>query len=122
MSFVVKKLHPDAVTLVRRDDCAGFLLYALNKVVAPVNDSAVVRTGLRVVSLPPGAYGRITCVAMADGAFDVISTKLFGNCSGFLDVVVSNRGDQPLWIQKGECVAQLILERVDTTSEVVMEE
>ena len=104
---------------------AGYDLYANEDVfVPPLNGfttipSATVRTGI-AICVPEGTYGRIaprSGLAVKHG-ISVGAGVIDRDYTGEVCVVLFNHSSQQLCLQKGDCVAQLILERIVTPEAV----
>ena len=137
IELVVKKLHADAVVPTRGSaHAAGYDLYALEDTDIKAQSMAVVRTGIAVV-LPPGCYGRVaprsgfTVKHSTDTGAGVIDPDYRGE----IKVVVFNHNKAEYmdefnggsWmdydlrrvkINKGDRIAQLILERYEDRATV----
>lgn len=116
MQLGVKKLFPDAILPTRGSDGAvGYDLYSDEDCVVEPNDRTLVSTGISIV-LPEGVYGR---VAPRSGlsvkyGIQVGAGVIDPDYTGEVKVILFNHGTSDFMIQKGDRIAQLILERCET--------
>ena len=111
----VKKLFPTARVPTRGSDkAAGHDLYANEGTEIPTRGQAVIGTGI-AIGLPYDAYGRI---APRSGL--AVKHRLMTNAGvidadyrGEIKVVLVNQGNQPYRVEKGDRIAQLIIERIN---------
>lgn len=110
------KLHDDARSPRRGSEgAAGFDLAAVEDVVLQVGQRVVVKTGL-AVKVPPGTYGRVaprSGLAVKHGV-DVLAGVVDADYRGEVGVVLVNLGASTVTLEKGDRIAQLIIERIDT--------
>ena len=117
MSLGVKKLCYDATLPTRGSNgSVGYDLYSSEDAFVPSQAGrTLVGTGITVV-LPPGVYGRVAprsglavnhCINVGAGVIDPDYT-------GEIKVVLFNHGVENFEINKGDRIAQLILERCET--------
>lgn len=108
------RLHPDA-KLPRRgsERAAGLDLHSVEAVSIAPGARAPVRTGLSV-AIPEGYYGRVaprSGLAVKHGV-DVLAGVIDGDYRGEIICVLINFGEEPLNIESGKRVAQLIIEAI----------
>ena len=106
------RLHPDAI-LPRRGTTgsAGLDLHAIGRILIPVGERRSIQTGW-AVQIPPGWYGRIaprSGLAMRHG-LDVLAGVIDQDYRGEVCVILHNAGGEPFQVEKGDRVAQLIIE------------
>lgn len=94
---------------------AGFDLTSCEEATIEPKGRKVVRTGLQV-SIPEGCYGR---VAPRSGLavkhfIDVGAGVVDADYRGELGVVLFNFGDKPFEVNKGDRIAQLVIEKIWT--------
>lgn len=115
-SLRVKRFSQDAILPVRvSGGSVGYDLHSLENISIPRSDRALVSTGLGIV-LPPGTYGRIaprSGLAVKKG-IQVGAGVIDPDYTGEVKILLFNHGHETFDIQKGERVAQLILERCET--------
>lgn len=121
-----KKLSPYAFLPTRGTPAAvGLDLYALEATHISSHRIAMVRTGI-AVAVPPGYYGRIaprSGLAAKQGV-GVLAGVIDADYRGELIVMLTSHREG-LWhheIQRGDRIAQLILERADIFDPVEVEE
>jgi len=121
MKLIVKKLSSTA-TLPKRGSqhAAGYDLASAKKVTVPARGKALVKTDLAMI-IPEGCYGRIAPRSgLAWKKFiDIGAGVIDRDYRGNVGVVMFNHGDQPLEVEVGDRIAQLVLERI---AEPVVEE
>jgi len=114
-SVRVKKLSAEArVPMKGTARAAGHDLYANEGTNVPARGQAIVGTGI-AIGLPHNTYGRI-----APRSSLVVKHRLTTNAGvidsdyrGEVKVVLANLGDQPYRVEKGDRIAQLIIEQID---------
>ena len=112
-SLAVKKLRPDALVPTRGSEQAiGLDLYAVDKQLLPVGGVLKVPTGI-AVAIPKGHYGRVAPRSglAAKHGIDVLAGVIDADYRGEIVVILVNHGREPVWVEPGMRVAQLILER-----------
>lgn len=112
----VFRLSNDSQLPVRASPgAAGYDLISSEHVLICAKSRKVVPTGI-VIELPPGTYGRIAprsglavkhCIDVAAGVID-------SDYRGPIGVVLCNNGDTDFEVEKGDRIAQLILEQIIT--------
>ena len=119
----VKKLYSDASRPARADGgAAGYDLFSYDDALVPQGGKALVPTGLSF-TVPEGTYGRI---APRSGlawkhSIHVGAGVIDASYSGHVQVVLFNLGSQDVEIKKGDRIAQLILEKIETPPVVEVE-
>ena len=111
----VKKLSPTARVPNRGSDkAAGHDLYANEGTEIPAREQAVIGTGI-AIGLPYNTYRRI---APRSGL--AVKHRLMTNAGvidadyrGEIKVVLVNQGNQPYRVEKGDRIAQLIIEKIN---------
>jgi len=114
-SVRVKKLTAEAIVPMKGTArAAGHDLYANEGTDVPARGQAIVGTGI-AIGLPHNTYGRI-----APQRILVVKHRLTTNAGvidsdyrGEVRVVLANLGDQPYRVEKGDRIAQLIIEQID---------
>jgi len=114
-SVRVKKLSEEArVPKKGSARAAGHDLYANEGTEVPARGQAIVGTGI-AIGLPHNTYGRI-----APRSSLAVKHRLMTNAGvidsdyrGEVKVVLANLGDQPYRVEKGDRIAQLIIEKCD---------
>ncbi len=94
---------------------AGLDLYAIESLTIPAYARRGVRTGL-AVSIPQGFYGRVaprSGLAIRHG-LDVLAGVIDSDYRGEIICALINHGDEPLEIEAGSRIAQLIIEAIMT--------
>eukprot|EP00540_Astrosyne_radiata_P018319 CAMPEP_0116826526 /NCGR_PEP_ID=MMETSP0418-20121206/2576_1 /TAXON_ID=1158023 /ORGANISM="Astrosyne radiata, Strain 13vi08-1A" /LENGTH=173 /DNA_ID=CAMNT_0004455167 /DNA_START=32 /DNA_END=553 /DNA_ORIENTATION=- len=92
---------------------AGFDLASAEDVVVPARGRHMVKTDI-AIACPPGTYGRIaprSGLAKKKG-IDVGAGVIDADYRGNVGVILFNFGDEDFSIQKGDRIAQLILEYI----------
>ena len=112
----VKKLAYEARLPTRGSGGAvGYDLYSIDTVVIPPRHRALLSTGIAVV-LPPGVYGRVaprSSLALKYG-IQVGAGVIDPDYTGEVKVILFNHGHADFEVNKGDRIAQLILEKCDT--------
>jgi dUTP pyrophosphatase len=116
MSLGVKKLAYDSIIPTHGSDGAvGYDLYSNTSCVIPASKRGIVSTGIAIV-LPPGVYGRVaprSGLAVKHG-IHVGAGVIDPDYTGEVKVVLFNHGDKDFEVEKGDRIAQLVLERCET--------
>jgi len=111
----IKLLSDDAIVPTKaHDQDAGYDLYALEDVVIPRGECLAVRTGVAVVLPDDGTYGRIaprSSVSLKN--VFVNGGVVDSSYTGELRVILSSFSSD-FHVEKGNKIAQLILERIET--------
>jgi dUTP pyrophosphatase len=112
----VQRLHPDAVVPKRATSgSAGYDLYAPKDVFLKAKARETIFIGIRLW-LPEGTYGRIAPrsglairygISSMGGVVDIDFRQEIA-------VILINHGDENHYINKGDRIAQLILEKIKT--------
>ncbi len=112
----VRLLHPDAVAPRRASDgAAGYDLCVTKAIAIESGGWTLAPTGVAIAT-PPGTYGRIaprSGLAVRHG-LGVGAGVVDSDYTGEVGVVLMNHGDKPIQLNKGDRVAQLVLERIAT--------
>lgn len=118
------KLHPAAMLPTRGSQfAAGLDLYSIESVTIPAHGRSVVRTGLSV-AIPHGFYGRVaprSGLAVKHG-LDVMAGVIDSDYRGELLCALINHGAEPLEIEPGLRIAQLLIEAIATPEPVWSED
>jgi len=117
-SVRVKKLSAEArVPMKGTARAAGHDLYGIEGTHVPARGQAIIGTGI-AIGLPHNTYGRI-----APRSSLAVKHRLMTNTGvidsdyrGEVKVVLANLGDQPYQVEKGDRIAQLIIEKSTTGS------
>lgn len=115
----IKKLSSAATTPTRgTKDAPGLDLSAAHAVVVPARGHTIVRTDL-IVAVPPGTYGRITPAARSSlcVGIDVITGSIEEEYRGNIGIELANRRADDVFVQKGDRIAQVILEKTTVLSD-----
>ena len=110
----VKKLSDTAILPARQtQDAAGFDIAANEDITVEKHNRALVKTGI-AIQIPEGTYARI---APRSGLalkkqIDIGAGVVDHDYRGEIGVVMFNHGDADFVINKGDSIAQLILERI----------
>ena len=102
---------------------AGLDLYSIESLTIPAKERASVRTGL-AVAIPHGCYGRVaprSGLAVRHG-LDVLAGVIDSDYRGEIICALINHGNEPLVIDAGMRVAQLIIESIVTPEPVWSED
>jgi len=108
------KLHPAARLPTRGSrGAAGLDLYSIEEVTLGAGERAAVRTGLSV-AIPEGFYGRVaprSGLAVRSG-LDVLAGVVDSDYRGEILCALINHGREPLTLEAGARIAQLVIERI----------
>tara|TARA_B100000963_G_C22438481_1_gene585425 strand:- start:192 stop:620 length:429 start_codon:yes stop_codon:yes gene_type:complete len=119
----VKLLSENATVPTRgSDQSAGWDLYAADDVIVPARGKAIISTDI-AVAISTNYYGRI---APRSGMSwknhtDIGAGVIDSDYRGPVGVVMFNHADSDLQIDKGDRVAQLVIEQISTQPLVVVE-
>ncbi len=94
---------------------AGLDLYSVEAMTLAPGERAAVRTGLSV-AIPHGFYGRVaprSGLAVEHG-LDVLAGVIDSDYRGEVKCALINHGSEPLRIEVGQRIAQLIIEAIAT--------
>ena len=94
---------------------AGHDLYATEGTDVPARGQAIVGTGM-AIGLPHNTYGRIaprSSLALKH-RLTTNAVVIDSDYRGEVKVVLANLGDQPYRVEKGDRIAQLIIEKIDS--------
>jgi dUTP pyrophosphatase len=112
----VKTLSENATLPVRATPgAAGYDLASAEYVNIPPRGHKLIKTDL-AIAVPENTYGRI---APRSGlaykyALDVLAGVIDADYRGNVGVILFNHSDQIFMVQKGDRIAQLILEKIET--------
>ena len=113
--LMVQRLSENAkLPFLAKSESAGFDLYSAYDYEIKPRSHIVVYTDI-VICLPPGTYGRIaprSGLAVKYG-IDVGAGVIDRDYTGNIGVVLFNHSDNLFKIQKGDRIAQLIIEMID---------
>jgi|NOAtaT_6_FD_contig_91_264182_length_808_multi_2_in_0_out_0_1 deoxyuridine 5'-triphosphate nucleotidohydrolase len=120
----VKLLNVNA-TMPKRGSplSAGFDLSASEPIVIPPHCRAIVKTGISI-ACPAGTYARIAPRSglAVKNFIDTGAGVVDADYRGEVGVVLFNFGDEPFSINRGDRIAQLILEKICMAQAVQVEE
>jgi dUTP pyrophosphatase len=115
-SLRFQKLHESAKLPTRGSRfAAGLDLYSVERLTIEAGQRAVAGTGLSV-AIPEGFYGRVaprSGLAIAHG-LDVLAGVIDSDYRGEIRCALINHGSEPVLIEVGQRVAQLIIEAIAT--------
>lgn len=114
----IKLTHPDAIVPTRgTPQSAGWDLYALEDMEIPANSRRTIRTGI-AFWIPDGHYGSIRSRSglAARHCIDVCAGVVDADYRGEVKVVLMNAGQSKFKVNRGDRIAQMIIEREFTTS------
>lgn len=120
--LLVKKLVEHAIVPRRATDgAAGYDLSASEDATVPSRGRFAVSTGISI-GLPEGTYGRI---APRSGLAYKFGINVFAGVididyRGEVKVILYNSGVHPFVIQRGDRIAQLIIEKIETPDVAVV--
>ena len=116
MNLRVKRLSQDAILPIRGSGGAvGYDLHSMDTLVIPPAHRALVATGI-AIAFPSGVYGRIaprSGLTLKHG-IQVGAGVVDPDYTGEIKVILFNHGHANFTINKGDRIAQLILERCET--------
>jgi len=116
MNLRIKKLSYDAILPTRGSAGAvGYDLYSIDAVVIPPAHRALVGTGVAIL-MPQDVYGRVaprSGLAVKHG-IQVGAGVIDPDYTGEIKVVLFNHGHADFHINKGDRIAQLVLEKCET--------
>lgn len=124
MVLQVKKLSEDAVVPKRGSDgAAGYDLYSAHECVIPARGKGMVKTDISI-AIPYGTYARI---APRSGlawknSIDTGAGVVDYDYRGPVCVILFNHSDVDFAVNKGDRVAQMVLEKIATPEIAVVEE
>jgi len=120
--LLVKKLVEDATVPRRATElAAGYDISASEDAKIPSKGRFAVSTGISI-GLPEGTYGRIAPRSGLAYKFgiDVLAGVIDADYRGEVKVILYNSGEHPFVIQKGDRIAQLIIEKNETPDVAVV--
>ncbi|OJJ39765.1 hypothetical protein ASPWEDRAFT_37604 [Aspergillus wentii DTO 134E9] len=122
--LLVKKLNEHATAPTRGSAfAAGYDIYSAKETVIPAKGKAMVETGI-AVAVPAGTYGRVAPRSglAAKHFIDTGAGVIDADYRGEVKVLLFNFSDVDFTINKGDRIAQLVLERIYTPEVQVVEE
>jgi len=114
-SVRVKKLSNEATVPIKGSvRAAGHDLYAIEGTDVLARGQAIVETGI-AIGLPHNTYGRIAPRSRLPVKHRLMTNAgvIVSDYRGEVKVVLANLGDQPYRVEKGDQMAQLIIEKID---------
>ena len=96
------------------DKAAGHDLYANEGTEIPAREQAVIGTGI-AIGLPYDTYGRIAPRTGLAVKYRLMTNAgvIDGDYRGEIKVVLVNQGNQPYRVERGDRIAQLIIEKIN---------
>jgi dUTP pyrophosphatase len=122
MALLIKKLVGDATVPRRATElAAGYDISASEDAKIPSHGRFAVSTGISI-GLPGGTYGRIAPRSGLAYKFgiDVLAGVIDADYRGEVKVILYNFGEHPFVIQKGDRIAQLIIEKNETPDVMIV--
>ncbi|KIR62578.1 deoxyuridine 5'-triphosphate nucleotidohydrolase [Cryptococcus bacillisporus CA1873] len=113
-TLLVKKLSSSATIPTRGSPLsAGYDLYSAEETVVPARGKALIDSGLSI-AVPEGTYGRVAPRSglASKHSIDTGAGVIDADYRGPVKVLLFNYSDADFTIQKGDRIAQLILERI----------
>ena len=124
ISVYIKKLKESATIPTRATDTdAGYDLHADQQGLIPAGERTIVGTSI-AIAIPPGYYGRVaprSGLAVKKG-IDVLAGVVDSGYRGEVGVVLQNLSKEDFVFEKGDRVAQLILEQCFSIGWVELDE
>ena len=124
ISVYIKKLKESATIPTRATNTdAGYDLYADQQGIIPAGERKVVGTSI-AIAIPPGHYGRVaprSGLAVKKG-IDVLAGVVDSGYRGEVGVVLQNLSKEDFTFEKGDRVAQLIVEQCFSIGWVELDE
>ena len=111
MTLLVKKLDDRAIIPTRGSvEAIGADLYALEDIIVKPGEVTAVRTGI-AIAFPPAFYARIAPRSglAARWGIDTLAGVVDADYRGEVGVIVVNLGAEPVTIERGERIAQLVV-------------
>lgn len=122
--LLVKKNFKDSKIPCRADKgSVGYDLYSYESVILPSGKRIIIDTGISF-TVPEGTYGRIaprSGLALKNG-IDVMAGVIDRSYTGPLKVILFNTDSNDFKIEKGDKIAQLILEKAHTTDVKIVDQ
>ena len=108
-----QKVHKDAGTITRSYDSAGYDIKSSENCIIPAQGQTLINTGIKL-ELPEGCYGRLSDrSSMAyKNKLHVHGGVIDKDFTGEIKVLLHNISNEDYKINKGDKIAQLILERI----------
>ena len=124
MSLKIKKLDENAIIPTRGSpNAAGLDLYSNESLYFAPGDRVFVRTGI-AIQLHHHTYGRVaprSGLALKHG-IDVLAGVIDSDYRGEVGVMLINCGHHYCYIEKGDRIAQLIVEKIELPNVIEVEE
>ena len=120
----VKRINPAArIPAKGSQGAAGHDLYAPEAKNVPARGQAIIGTGI-AIGLPLGTYGRITPRSglAAKHALTINAGVINADYTGEIKIILVDLSNQDYEVQKGDRIAQLIVERIMDEEMVVVKE
>lgn len=112
MKINIKKLSEDAVIPQQAHSTdAGYDLYSIESLTLNVGERRPIKTGI-AIAIPEGYYGRVaprSGLAVKRG-IDIMAGVVDSGYRGEIMAVLINLGQLPVEINKGDKIAQIIIE------------
>ena len=111
--FKVALCHPDAKSPQRKTSgSAGFDLYACENKIVKSQHRTLISTGIKI-QVPEDCYARIAPRSgLAVSEIDVSAGVVDSDYRGELKVLLINNSTNDLHVDKGDRIAQLVIERI----------
>jgi dUTP pyrophosphatase len=109
-----KRLDERAVLPTRGSErAAGLDIYSIEDLRIAPKSRAVARTGL-AVAIPAGFYGRLAPRSglAAKHGLDLLAGVIDSDYRGEINCILYNTGDEPILINRGSRICQLIIEKI----------
>lgn len=117
LEFKVKKLHEDAIipTKVHESD-SGWDLYILNDIEIKPKETVIIPTGI-AIKLPPfyEAQVRPRSGVTSKTKLRVQLGTIDNDYTGDIGIIVDNIGDEPITLNSGYKLAQLVVQQLPNT-------
>src|SRR6201995_2255711 len=120
----VKRINPEArIPTKGSQRAAGHDLYTQEAKKIPAKGQAIIGTRI-AIGLPPGTYGRIAPRSglAAKHALTTNAGVIDADYTGEVKIIMVNYGEQDYEVQKGDKIAQLIVERIMDEEIVLVKE
>ena len=113
----IKRLSAKATLLTKGSRlAAGHDIYAINEFTIPAQGQVLAETGI-AIGLPKGTYARIAPRSILASKKDIAINGgvIDADYTGEIKVIMINHGKTDCRIQAGDRIAQLIIEKIDTS-------
>ena len=120
--FLIKLLDPSAIVPSRKsDEAAGYDICSNEDTLVPAGKNCLVSTGLSM-QCPYGTYARVAPRSgLAVKGIHVGAGVIDRDYRGEVKVLLTNLSDGDFTISKGDRIAQIVLEKIDTPEPTVVE-